>query len=93
MSLLYAVQPGFFADLYFCKLLTRANFVKNIFAIRPKHVGVLREGVALKILRNIFSRLAEIREICENKCPQTPPAIWYIHIYSKVYGIYIYSKK
>ena len=46
------------------------------FAIRPKpdhtHVGALREGVAPKISRKIFSRLAEIRE---NKCPRTPPAI------------------
>ena len=48
------------------------------FVIRPKpdhtHVGALREeGMAPKISRKIFSRLAEIRE---NKCPRTPPRLY-----------------
>ena len=63
--MLYHIAGGF-ADLYFRELLTGANFAKNIFTIRPKHVGALREeGVAPKMSRNIFSRLTEIRE---NKC-------------------------
>ena len=39
-------------------------------------MGALREeGVEPKISRNIFSRLAEIRE---NKCPRKNPAVRYI---------------
>ena len=75
-------RAGFFRGpiIYFRELLTEANFAKNIFAIRSKpdytHVGALREeGVAPKISRNMFSRLAEIREIRENKCPLKNPAI------------------
>ena len=78
----HTVEPGFFRGpiIYFRELLTEANFAKDIFAIRSKpdytHVGALREeGVAPKIWRNIFSRLAEIREIRENKCPRKNPAI------------------
>ena len=42
-------------------------------------MGALREeGVAPKISRNIFSRLAEIREILENKCQRKNPAIRYV---------------
>ena len=72
-------------DLYFHELLTGANFAKNIFAIRPKpdhtHVGALcKEGVAPKNFRNIFSRLAEICEIRENKCPRKPGYTVYIII-------------
>ena len=41
-------------------------------------MGALREeGVAPKISRNIFSGLAEIREIRENKCPRKNLAIRY----------------
>ena len=68
-------------DLYFRELVTGGNFVKNIFAISAKCVGVMREeGVAPKILQIFFSRQAEICEICGNKFPLKNPAIWYIHV-------------
>ena len=63
--------------------------MKNIFTIRPKpdhtHVGTLREeGVAPKVSLNIFSRLAEIRGIRENKCPRKTR----LYGIGQLYGIY-----
>ena len=65
----YRIAGGFRGPI-FSRIANGSNFAKNIFVIRPKHVGALREeGVAPK-----FSRLAEIPEIRENKCPRKNPA-------------------
>ena len=71
---------GFFRGPIFSRIANGSEFCEKYFRKTDHtHVGALREeDVAPKISRNIFSRLGEIREICENKCPRKNPAIRYI---------------